>query len=356
MHFFSEGLTKIRSGNFDATGFLESACGPMAGTFQSLLNDPDSSKLLCMKTATAEDGSAKASSIIEAEVTRAVWGDFVDRCSWHFQFGDSGLEKKLIDRRAELAKEIQTARDAKNTNVDTGPLETLRAELEQDILAIRNQTKLAQSLLKSHVDELDDWLAINRLELIEHYSTADRTRQFLRDGETGPQIAQDVESIRKQISELRLKRKKKIRAWAGEVNAIWSSLELSINDLALKSQRDRAPLVLHRPHDQPGSTIHWINMILPWFDLTVGVLLMLGLFPRLAAMAGGLFLASVIATQPPWVPGATSTVYQAVEMLALFVLASGITTTVPGLGWLIPGLKRRSQPAGSMTVPASAAS
>jgi uncharacterized membrane protein YphA (DoxX/SURF4 family) len=63
-------------------------------------------------------------------------------------------------------------------------------------------------------------------------------------------------------------------------------------------------------------------------------MLALGLFPRLAAAAGALFLASILATQPPWIPGAAETWSQSIEMLALLVLATGIGNLVPGLGWL----------------------
>jgi uncharacterized membrane protein YphA (DoxX/SURF4 family) len=39
----------------------------------------------------------------------------------------------------------------------------------------------------------------------------------------------------------------------------------------------------------------------------VGICLLAGFFTRLAAVAGALFLLSVIASQPPWVTGAADT-------------------------------------------------
>jgi uncharacterized membrane protein YphA (DoxX/SURF4 family) len=53
----------------------------------------------------------------------------------------------------------------------------------------------------------------------------------------------------------------------------------------------------------------------------VGICLLLGLFTRIASLAGALFLASVIATQPPWLSTAEPTIYQTVEMAGLLVLA-----------------------------------
>lgn len=356
MHFFSEGLAKIRSGNFDSTGFLESACGPAAGTFQSLLSDPDGSRLLCVSTTSQSPDGSNPVSRVDPEITLAVWGDFTDRCAGHYQFGDPVLEQGLVTRREELARSIQAARNNADSSLDPGRLESQRVELEQEIVALRGQSRLARELLESHVEELEDWLAANRVELIGHYSTSGRDHQFLRDGSTGSHIAQDVESIRKQVEETRLKRRKKVREWSGEVKAIWDSLEMSMNGLAVNVQRSKAPVVLHRPHDQPGSAIYWVNAIIPWFDLAVGSLLVLGLFPRLAALAGGLFLASVIATQPPWIPGATPTWYQTVEMLALFVFASGMASVVPGLGWLVSGKRKQKSTSGAVAVPVQAGS
>jgi uncharacterized membrane protein YphA (DoxX/SURF4 family) len=321
----------------------------MANVFQSVLNDPDGSRLLCVDT-----GQPVAQT--NPDVSIAVWGDFVDRCSSHYHFGDKALEKALADKRKRLASEIGLARQNGNRAVDTASLELQRDELEREILALREQAKQAESLLESHVDELKDWLAANRLELVEHFSTADRARQFLRDGSAGPEIAQDVESIRKQVKELREKRRKKVREWSGEVNAIWDSLELSINGLAVSTQRDKPHVFIHRPHDQSGAAIKWINTIVPWFDLIVGVMLLVGLFPRVAALAGALFLASVIATQPPWIPGATPVWPQAIEMLALFVLSSNMAAAIPGLGWLFSKAKTQPNPSGSLAVPVSTGS
>ena len=75
----------------------------------------------------------------------------------------------------------------------------------------------------------------------------------------------------------------------------------------------------------------------------VGVLLILGLFTRLASVAGMLFLGSVMATQPPWVYGANSqyVYYQMVEVLALFVLFVFAAGRFGGLDYLIYGLYRR---------------
>ena len=59
-----------------------------------------------------------------------------------------------------------------------------------------------------------------------------------------------------------------------------------------------------------------------WSLATIGGCLLVGLFVKFNAVGGALFLASVIATQPFWVPGAQATYDQWVEMAALLVLAA----------------------------------
>jgi len=77
---------------------------------------------------------------------------------------------------------------------------------------------------------------------------------------------------------------------------------------------------LHRPFAQKNSRHSLINKVIPWFDLTVGVLLILGLFTRWASLAAAGFLFSVLLTQPFWIPGTVPTYYQGIEMVACLVL------------------------------------
>ena len=76
-----------------------------------------------------------------------------------------------------------------------------------------------------------------------------------------------------------------------------------------------------------------INHIIPWFDTIVGALLIIGLFTRLASLAGAVFLASVIAMQPPWIPGTVPTYYQAIEMFALLVIFATCAGRMGGLDY-----------------------
>ncbi len=376
-HFFSEGMEKVRSGNFDASGFLLAANGPAAPFFRNMADDPDHSLLLCVDTTgiaiddmrgesedsasdtgnTSATGSNSFTSTslsdsaaspdnpprisVSSLRTIAIWNDFADECASHYRFGDAELVGKLQRERETLAEKIRSARQAGDRSVDTAALEFRRAAAEQEILAIRTQPDDLRSIVETHGAELQDWLAENRTELIEHFATSHRTGGFDRDQPAPGQTATEVDSLRKQRDEIAASRQKKAAGWSAEVREIWNSFEHSVNGLRVDEQSIRTPVPLHRPHDQPASAIKWINRIIPLFDVAVGVMLVLGLFPRLAALAAALFLASVVATQPPWIPGTADTWPQTLEMVAMLVLATRVGSQIPGLGWLLGSFRKK---------------
>ncbi len=83
-----------------------------------------------------------------------------------------------------------------------------------------------------------------------------------------------------------------------------------------------------------------MNVMVTCLITGVGVCLLLGLFTRLAAFGGMVFLASVMVTQLPWVPGALSGsfYYQLVEFMALLTLLVSGPWRLPGLDGLLRGM------------------
>ena len=84
-----------------------------------------------------------------------------------------------------------------------------------------------------------------------------------------------------------------------------------------------------------ASRLHRIDSIIGWTLMIVGGCLIVGLFTRLAAVVGALFLLSIICAQPAWLATnvQTYTYNQWVEMLALLTLAT--TQSADGAGWII---------------------
>ena len=327
-HFFKEGTSKLQDGNFSAEYFLAAAKGPFAPYFHALLEDHDGRDRLCIADQPNSDRVD-----FDSTLTFALWEDFVDRASSYYQFDSAELQDEIAERRRLLAEQIGEARATGDRSVNTRRLEEQREEDEQSILRLRSQIASAAEILDNHQQWLSDWLQTNRTEIFAHYGTEDRLDGFDRDGKNRKQAAIYVSALREQVETIQSDRQKKLKEWTGDVEGIWDSLESQINSLAVDRQAAKPPLRLHRKFDQQQSKLKTINQFIPWFDTTVGVLLILGLFTRIASLAGAGFLASVIATQPPWIPGTVPTDYQGVEMFALLVLFATCAGRFGGLDY-----------------------
>ncbi len=333
-HFFKEGTNKLKSGTFDAQYFLAAAKGPLAPYFKSMLDDPDGKTRLCVVELEGSTDSAFAPNVdLDPEFTFLIWDEFMDEVSSYYGFGSPDLEKQIAERRAELADQIAAARESNDSNVDVEALETQRDIDEQSILALRQQPRRAEQIFNDHKQQLLDFLQLNRTDLISHFNTSDRLKGFWKDGESREEVALYVDSLREQVDSIRSDRQKKLRAWTSEVVGIWDSLEDQINSLTVDAQSEMPRYEIHRPFDQEQSKVKVINQVIPWFDTIVGVLLILGLFSRLASGAAALFLASVIATQPPFIPGTEPTYFYAIELAACLVIFATSAGRMGGLDY-----------------------
>lgn len=278
-HFFHEGIIKFRAGDFTARYFLSEAKGPLAGLFQSFLDDPDGTIRLCLKTENplAATKAELAAPEISPDFTHMIWSDFGDRVKDHYKLND---------------------------------LESTKAD----------------QILDEHKLYLEEFLEENRAELIAHFGSNDRLAGFVKDGEGRQAVSQQVASLGEQIDTIKSDRKKKFQGWSSQVESIWDSLETQLNQLAINNPAKPSALQLHRPFAQPYSWQKIIDRVVPWFDTIVGALMIVGFLTRFASLAAGGFLASIIATQPPWIAGTTPTILYLIELigcLLLFVTAAG---------------------------------
>lgn len=132
----------------------------------------------------------------------------------------------------------------------------------------------------------------------------------------------EVASLRGQKESIEKERIYGIGPAVKGVDEVWQQLEDDINSVATAEQRKASGAAhLKRPKQGLISSAT-VDRIIPLFDITVGVLLILGLFVPLAGWAGALFLFSVILSQFPGDPGSQPTYLYAVEALAMIVLAS----------------------------------
>jgi len=131
------------------------------------------------------------------------------------------------------------------------------------------------------------------------------------------------------------------------IDKLWKDLENDLNALATVEQYHRhGRLPIGKVGRRPFDSV-FVDQWIPYFDIAVGACLILGLFTRPAAIAGGLFLLSVCLSQWPLAPGAAPIYSQAIEALALFALAAIGAGQFAGLDFLFSNLWRsRRSPEG----------
>jgi uncharacterized membrane protein YphA (DoxX/SURF4 family) len=275
LHFFHEGVSKIKSDNFSCAGFLQQARGPLAPFFRSLLDDHDGRLRLCVSS----------DQRLEPERTLAIWEDYVETVAASAKF--TADQRRQADRALAQASNYLT------------------------------------SYLENQESEILAWVA-----------SEDRLRGFSQDGERRVQTMQEIESLNDQVQTIKADRTRTAAPWFREIQATWDQLESRINEIAEENQKNRM-FQLSRPFAQVGSSQDLIDRYLPWFDTTVGGLLVLGLFTRVAAIAGIGLLLGVVATQPFWIPGVENTFYQWIEICALLVLAAAAAGRFGGLDYFL---------------------
>ena len=202
-----------------------------------------------------------------------------------------------------------------------------------------DQVKQTENLLAKAEGRLNDFFAENEETLDEYYNQLER-----RDANAAkPERAgmQTLQTHDARIADDWMKLKGQLLS---QVDALWKNVETDFNNVATSEQRQAAggPLPIGKLSVH-GPSSECVDVIIPWFDLIVGVCLILGLFTRTAAVLAGLFLASVCASQWPGYPGAAPIYYQSVEMLALFALAAVGAGKVASIDAL---MSRRACPVG----------
>ncbi len=286
LHFFNEGITKIRSGSFDAAPFLSQARGPGAGFFQGLIDDHQGYVRLGI--------SSETSAQIDQRPGLAIWEDWIEAICHQNGFDEA-------------------------------------------------QRQSAQRILQASKAELTGFYQDHEVEILAWANGGQRLEGFARDGPWSRQVAREVPSLDDQIDQIDRQRRQTAAGWFKSVEAIWDNFEAGIRDVA----PGETLIPLPRPWKPAGSRLAWINRIVPWFDLAVGILLTLGLGTRMAAMAGLCLLGGVLATQPFWVADAANTYYQWIEFAALFLLLAIGAGRFGGLDYFLQRPACPDRPAGT---------
>ena len=191
------------------------------------------------------------------------------------------------------------------------------------------QTKQAEAIFERRLKQLETHFQIYGRD-IDEYRLGLSRRDAYRDEKDRVQVASLSGQLGSIESELDAKRRELI----DPIDRIWNGYEAELNGLAVEGQRHRGPLSLARPGRRTLDS-RTIDKIIPYFDLTLGLLLMVGLFTRTAASVAGLFLCSVIVSQWPGSPGAVPVWPQLIEALGLFVIAATASGRVAGVDFFV---------------------
>jgi len=295
-HFYMEGIAKVREGGFSSTGFLASAKGPLAKTFQSMVPDFDGS--IRLDTGKDKDKPESRDDYRSGDL-KQVYDGFIKDASRLYNFTEE--QKK---------------------------------ESEQFVEEARKQLVDSYKTHKAAIDEYKS--GIPRIASLEN-----------------DEMRTNVASMRRQRDEIETKWRALVKQPLYEIDRISAELEKRVNGLATDQQslvekrKIYASLRLQSPAPIDVKTsdkiipafdmsidVKTIDKIIPIFDMSVGILLMLGLLTPLAGLAAGLFLASVVLTQFPGSYGSVPTYYQAIEMLGCFFLAFSDAGRYAGLDFL----------------------
>jgi uncharacterized membrane protein YphA (DoxX/SURF4 family) len=208
------------------------------------------------------------------------------------------------------------------------------------------QQKAAADTAKRFSDRLKQFLA-SKSETIDEYvlflerrdkNAAEPARQLASLQTHDARIASETNKLRAEL--------------LPPLDRLAKDYEDAMNSIATQEQWTRhGRLAISKPGRAALDT-ETLDKIVPWFDAAVGVCLILGLFTRPAALCAALFLGSICLSQWPLASGAAPIYNQAVEALALLVLATVGAGRFHGLDWFFGGLRAMCCPVKTASTPA----
>ena len=256
-HFYKEGATKLEGG-FSSTGFLSNAKGPFSENFRSMLWDSNGKIRLCYQPS-ADSGWSEPS--YDTQRVRKHWERYHLAVIAHHDLDSTkaAMAKKILDRRSS---------------------------------------------------QLNTFLKTNHEKVIELFNRMERREEQLQTDEMS-----GVASLRSQGASLEREIQTSRAELLASVDLIWTGLDRELNQLGSASRLPLGEL------SGPVIAVGQVDRFIPWFDITVGLCLLLGFLTPVAAVAAAGFLLSVVLSQFPGSEGAQPTYYQVIEMFALLVIA-----------------------------------
>jgi uncharacterized membrane protein YphA (DoxX/SURF4 family) len=311
-HFFSEGMKKLEPG-FSSAGFLQGAKGPLAPHFKSFaptFHDWDQLLAIPRQSPDYVSGSLPKARDLPAEAKRP--------------------------KREEIRLAADEPTAAWGNRVLHDWEQTLE-EFKQTPALSEEQQKHAEAIFTKSADELKAYLEEIGWDIANYQHELWRLAQWEADEARG-----ELPFLDNRIAAKRAETNGIPRVWVDAIEQMEARFESDLRDVLTDEQHASALSMKHVTSTlEPRSWLSIVDNAVIALTIGAGVCLLFGFFTRLAALAAAAFLLSVMASQPPWVPGAELTYfwYQLAEFTSLLTLAAVGAGRWAGVDAIIYGLR-----------------
>jgi len=211
-----------------------------------------------------------------------------------------------------------------------------KAQVENHYGFDQKQKDLADRVQKRSEAQLKEHFEENADDINEYRKGLAR-----RDRYKGDAQRMETPGLRKQIDTIERELSAKKSKLVAPIDLMWDGYVRDLNSLANKDQRRKGYMSLEKPGRRFYDS-ETIDKFIPWFDMTLGVMLIAGLGARYAAIAAAAFLCSVMASQWPTTADSIVTWPQFIEVLGLAVVAATNAGRFAGVDGLLCGCCKRT--------------
>jgi uncharacterized membrane protein YphA (DoxX/SURF4 family) len=332
-HFFREGLGKLAYDEgtrqyhvaFSAESFLAQAKGPWAAKFKAWA--PNVHDWVGLLEVPRQNHEPSAEEAAQQAKSQAEYNERQARASKNG--GRPPVEFPPSAAYGDWAAQIAEDWKAIFSNVTAIP------GLSEE------QRHRAAEVFSQRVQQLSDYLAT------QADAITDNQHELWRlDGWRAMPEAADVPYQQKRIATKAAETTAAATPWVNQVRDLEQKFIDDLRGVLTPEQKSQAittqalETALRSPQQ---ARLNRLNVGVTILTVGVGACLLLGFFTRLASLAGALFLAAVVATQPPWVADAAPTYNQIVELAGLLVLAATGAGRWLGIDYLTYRLFSRSR-------------
>lgn len=192
-----------------------------------------------------------------------------------------------------------------------------------------DQQKTLDRVKRQYLEKLDEVYAEADEDIYKYWESVDRIANMEESA-----MWNEVSSLRNQKASIAKERMDAVRPTLASIDALWKQYEGRLNGVPENAQLQQAGYFYFNRPGEGALTSSVVNQVIPIFDMTVGILLMIGLLTPLASWAGALFLLGVVLSQMPGYPDTQPTYYQSIEALALVALATTDAGRYAGLDFI----------------------